>query len=46
MPDISMCPNKTCPSKWSCYRYNATPSQQARVQVTDKVTSKRWLILG
>lgn len=27
MPDISMCANKECPLKKTCYRYNATPSE-------------------
>jgi hypothetical protein len=26
MPDISMCANKACPSRMSCYRYRAKPS--------------------
>jgi hypothetical protein len=26
MPDISMCINRTCPSKLECYRYIATPN--------------------
>lgn len=25
MPDISMCSNKTCPKKDTCYRFAATP---------------------
>lgn len=27
MPDISMCLNKTCPSKDQCYRFTATPDE-------------------
>lgn len=27
MPDISMCKDKTCPSRASCYRYRARPSK-------------------
>ena len=27
MPDITMCPGKTCKIKDSCYRYTAKPSQ-------------------
>lgn len=27
MPDISMCKNETCPSRFKCYRYQATPSK-------------------
>ncbi len=26
MPDIAMCNNEKCPSKESCYRYTAIPS--------------------
>lgn len=26
MPDISMCDNKKCPSRKSCYRYMAIPN--------------------
>lgn len=26
MPDITMCWNKTCPSRYKCYRYMAIPS--------------------
>jgi hypothetical protein len=28
MPDISMCQNKECNMKESCYRYTAKPSEQ------------------
>lgn len=27
MPDISMCRNRTCPSRMQCYRYRAKPSE-------------------
>lgn len=27
MPDISMCCNKTCPMRMSCYRFRAIPSR-------------------
>lgn len=27
MPDITMCENKDCPLKQSCYRYTAIPSR-------------------
>ena len=27
MPDISMCENKSCPSRSRCYRFTAKPSQ-------------------
>lgn len=27
MPDIAMCSNKTCPSRNSCYRFRAVPSE-------------------
>lgn len=27
MPDISMCKNKTCPSRVHCYRYRAKPNK-------------------
>jgi hypothetical protein len=27
MPDISMCLNKNCPSRFCCYRYMAKPSE-------------------
>lgn len=27
MPDITMCANKKCPLKKTCYRYTATPSK-------------------
>ena len=27
MPDISMCTNKYCPIRESCYRYTAIPSE-------------------
>ena len=26
MPDISMCMNKSCPSKDTCYRFTASPN--------------------
>lgn len=26
MPDISMCLNKNCPSRMSCFRYRAAPN--------------------
>ena len=28
MPDISMCLNNTCPSRFKCYRYQAAPSMR------------------
>jgi hypothetical protein len=28
MPDISMCANKNCPSRKTCYRYLAKPNEQ------------------
>ncbi len=27
MPDISMCSNKSCPMKDTCYRFTAAPSE-------------------
>jgi hypothetical protein len=27
MPDITMCQNKLCPSKDTCYRFTATPDK-------------------
>jgi hypothetical protein len=27
MPDISMCENKQCPKKKTCYRYTAIPEE-------------------
>lgn len=27
MPDITMCVNDDCPSKFECYRYMAVPSE-------------------
>lgn len=27
MPDISMCGNRTCPSRMKCYRYRARPDE-------------------
>lgn len=30
MVDITMCLNKTCPSRNTCYRFTATPSEFAQ----------------
>lgn len=42
MPDITMCKNKLCPKRQSCYRYRATPdrlqSYSSFVPVMDEVS--------
>jgi hypothetical protein len=31
MPDLSMCRNRTCPSRGECFRYRAMPSQRQSI---------------
>jgi len=27
MPDVTLCRDYTCPSRWTCYRYMAVPDE-------------------
>lgn len=37
MPDIAMCQNKTCPSRFKCYRYMAVPNDRWQSYMSFKV---------
>lgn len=44
MPDITMCDNKECPKKESCYRFKATPNEYWQAYSTFKYDEKEGCV--